>query len=210
MKEELKKTENGENNGSGSAEKTGKKKISSMEYIVIALSLLGVCLGALGMFGSSIARVLFPTNLGEIGIALILLCCLLRYLRSKKRERDKAGSAEKTGKKKILSPMECIVIALLLLAVCCVALGTFGSSIARVLFPTNLGETKEIKNLYETKIIENDDHRNGGVYGTWCQKCCMMGAYQSTNPPLIHCCKCKSNHRGGCEESEQFHYIEGH
>ena len=135
MKEELKKTENGENNGSGSAEKTGKKKISSMEYIVIALSLLGVCLGALGMFGSSIARVLFPTNLGE---------------------------------------------------------------------------TKEIKNLYETKIIENDDHRNGGVYGTWCQKCCMMGAYQSTNPPLIHCCKCKSNHRGGCEESEQFHYIEGH
>ena len=67
-----------------------------------------------------------------LGIALIiLLCCLLRYLRSKKRERDKAGSAEKTEKKKILSRMECIVIALLLLAVCCVTLGTFGSSIAR-------------------------------------------------------------------------------
>ena len=50
----------------------------------------------------------------------------------------------------------------------------------------------------------------GALSGTWCRKCCMMGAYQSTNPLLIHCCKCKSNHRGGCEESEQFHYIEGH
>ena len=75
MKEELKKTENGENNGSGSAEKTEKKKkllstecIVCIVGIVIALLLLGECCAALGMFGSSIAsiaRVLFPTNLGE-------------------------------------------------------------------------------------------------------------------------------------------------
>ena len=38
----------------------------------------------------------------------------------------------------------------------------------------------------------------GSVIGSWCRKCCMMGTYQSTNPPLIHCCKCVSNHRGEC------------
>ena len=219
MKEELKKTENGENNGSGSAEKTEKKKISSMEYIVIALSLLGVCLGALGMFGSSIARVLFPTNLGEIGIALILLCCLLRYLRSKKRERDKAGSAEKTGKKKILSPMECIVIALLLLAVCVGALVIFRSSISSAithlidppkrsldLMATRPTITSHHESYYCNKCQEThsytiyNSYDKGAISGTWCRKCCMMGAYQSTNPPLIHCCKCKSNHyRGECD-----------
>ena len=87
-----------------------------------------------------------------LGIALILLCYLLRYLRSKKRERAKAGSAEKTEKKKILDPMECIVIALLLSAVCVVAVGMFGSSIARVLcyFQQNLGETRV--ELGETRV----------------------------------------------------------
>ena len=133
MKEELKKTENGENNGSGSAEKTGKKKISSMEYIVIALSLLGVCLGALGMFGSSIARVL----------------CYL-------------------------------------------------------------GETKEINYLEKCQethsyTIDNNPDASGIVSSFWCQDCGMMGAScSSTNPPLIHCCECKSNHaKGKCNKFEQ-------
>ena len=118
-------------------------------------------------------------------------------------ENNGSGSAEKTEKKKI-SPMAYIVIALLQLAVCGVAWGVFGSSIARVLFPTNLGETREIKNLYETKIIEDGCGKVGGRE-FWCQECCMMGAScSSTNPPLIHCCECKSNHaKGKCNKFEQ-------
>ena len=48
-----------------------------------------------------------------------------------------------------------------------------------------------------TYSIDNNDSA-GSLVGSWCRKCCMMGAYQSTNPLLIHCCKCKNNHRGEC------------
>ena len=123
-------------------------------------------------------------------------------------ENNGSGSAEKTEKKKILSRMECIVIALLLLAVCCVALGTFGSSIARVLFPTNLGEIKVGRprwTLGETKEIYNNPAATGTESRFWCQECGMMGAScSSTNPPYSHCCKCKSNHaKGKCNKFEQ-------
>ena len=137
-----------------------------------------------------------------LGIALIiLLCCLLRYLRSKKRERDKAGSAEKTEKKKILDPMECIEIALLLLAAVVIVMVILfliavntpltKARIAPVQKPVFQGPCKicgytnddEIVSLrhecyFCKKCQETHSYTICGydhIKAFWCYNCCMVG-----------------------------------